>query len=52
MNSYRLSLIRLDPPETQVITVRSASESEARIQVLDRIGPGWRIGGVQLTKLP
>lgn len=52
MQSYRVRLIRFDRPETQTITVRSENEFEARVHVLARIEPGWRIASAELTQLP
>jgi len=52
MKSYRIRLIRFDRPETQIITVRSESEVEARAHVLARADQGWRIAAVDLARLP
>jgi len=52
MKSYRLHLIRFDRPESQVVTVRAASEFDARAHILGRLGHGWRITSARIAELP
>ncbi len=52
LKSYRVHLIRIDRPESQVITVRSPNETAARTHVLARIGHDWRIASTTLLELP
>ena len=47
MRTYRFRLVRLDRPGAKVLSIRSASEFNARARVLSRAGNSWTICDVQ-----
>lgn len=47
VRSYRFRMLRHDRSNSQILTIRCASEAGARARALVRAGPGWKIADAQ-----